>query len=77
MSFASVVSIALLALFADNGAAQTKADKIRVGYAARAVAQEGQPRFAQHKPAEFIDAAVLTEIDRSGYIDKLYASQRK
>jgi ABC-type nitrate/sulfonate/bicarbonate transport system substrate-binding protein len=38
LSFASVVSIALLALFADNGAAQTKADKIRIGYAARAVA---------------------------------------
>jgi ABC-type nitrate/sulfonate/bicarbonate transport system substrate-binding protein len=38
---------------------------------------EGQPRFAQHKPAEFIDARVLTEIDRSGYIDKLYASQGK
>lgn len=38
---------------------------------------EGQPRFAQHKPAEFIDARVLTDIDRSGYIDKLYASQGK
>jgi ABC-type nitrate/sulfonate/bicarbonate transport system substrate-binding protein len=38
---------------------------------------EGHPRFAQHKPAEFIDARILTEIDRSGYIDKLYASQGK
>ncbi len=36
---------------------------------------EGQPRFAQYKPAEFIDAKVLSEIDRSGYIDKLYGSK--
>jgi len=35
---------------------------------------ESQPRFAQYKPAEFIDARILTEIDRSGYIDRLYAS---
>ena len=33
---------------------------------------EAQPRFAQHKPSEFIDARVLTEIDKSGYIDRLY-----
>jgi NitT/TauT family transport system substrate-binding protein len=33
---------------------------------------EGQPRFAQHKPAEFVDARILTEIDKSGYIDRLY-----
>jgi ABC-type nitrate/sulfonate/bicarbonate transport system substrate-binding protein len=38
---------------------------------------EGQPRFAQHKPGEFIDAKILTEIDKSGYIDKLYAGQGK
>lgn len=38
---------------------------------------EGQPRFAQHKPAEFIDASVLTEIDKSGYIDRLYAGAGK
>jgi NitT/TauT family transport system substrate-binding protein len=36
---------------------------------------EGQPRFAQHKPAEFIDASILTEIDKSGYIDRLYAGK--
>lgn len=35
---------------------------------------ESHPRFAQYKPAEFIDARILTEIDRSGYIDRLYAS---
>jgi NitT/TauT family transport system substrate-binding protein len=34
---------------------------------------ESQPRFAQHRPGEFIDARLLTEIDKSGYIDRLYA----
>jgi NitT/TauT family transport system substrate-binding protein len=38
---------------------------------------EGQPRFAQSKPADFIDARLLTEIDKSGYIDKLYGGQTK
>ena len=38
---------------------------------------EGQPRFAQSKPAEFIDARWLTGIDKSGYIDKLYGGQAK
>jgi ABC-type nitrate/sulfonate/bicarbonate transport system substrate-binding protein len=34
---------------------------------------EGQPKFAQFRPADFIDSRVLGEIDKSGYIDKLYA----
>jgi NitT/TauT family transport system substrate-binding protein len=38
---------------------------------------ETQPRFAQSKPADFIDARLLTEIDKSGYIDKLYGGQVK
>jgi NitT/TauT family transport system substrate-binding protein len=38
---------------------------------------EGQPRFAQYKPAEFIDGRLLAEIDKSGYIDKLYGGQVK
>jgi hypothetical protein len=33
---------------------------------------EGQPKYAQYKPAEFIDARILSEIDKSGFIDKLY-----
>ena len=33
---------------------------------------ESQPKYGQYKPAEFIDARVLAEIDKSGYIDKLY-----
>ena len=33
---------------------------------------EGQPKYGQYKPAEFIDARVLSEIDKSSYIDKLY-----
>ncbi|HYA31075.1 MAG TPA: ABC transporter substrate-binding protein, partial [Acidobacteriota bacterium] len=36
---------------------------------------EGQAKYAQYKPAEFIDARVLSEIDKSGYIDKLYGGQ--
>ena len=38
---------------------------------------ESQPRFAQYKPAEFIDARLLSEIDKSGYIDKLYGGPIK
>jgi hypothetical protein len=38
---------------------------------------EGDPRFAKYKPADFVDAGPLTEIDKSGYIDRLYASQGK
>jgi ABC-type nitrate/sulfonate/bicarbonate transport system substrate-binding protein len=38
---------------------------------------EGQPKYAQYKPAEFIDARTLTEIDKSGYIDKLYGGAGK
>lgn len=38
---------------------------------------ESQPKYAQYKPAEFIDARTLTAIDKSGYIDKLYGSQTR
>ena len=34
---------------------------------------ESDKRYAQRSPSEFIDARPLTEIDRSGYIDRLYA----
>ena len=33
------------------------------------------PRLAQHKPAEFIEFGPLAELDRSGYIDRLYATK--
>jgi NitT/TauT family transport system substrate-binding protein len=36
---------------------------------------EGDPKFAKHKPGEFIDSGPLAELDRSGYIDRLYAGQ--
>jgi ABC-type nitrate/sulfonate/bicarbonate transport system substrate-binding protein len=36
---------------------------------------ESQPKFVQYRPADFIDARVLTDIDKSGYIDKLYGAQ--
>lgn len=36
---------------------------------------EVDPRYAQRKPVEFIDAGPLSELDRSGYIDRLYAGQ--
>ena len=35
---------------------------------------EGQAKFAQYRPGDFIDARVLSEIDKSGYIDKLYGA---
>jgi len=38
---------------------------------------ESQAKFSQYKPAEFIDARLLTEIDKSGYIDKLYSGQAR
>lgn len=38
---------------------------------------EGQPRFAQYKPADFIDARPLADIDKSGFIDKLYGGTAK
>jgi NitT/TauT family transport system substrate-binding protein len=34
---------------------------------------EVNPRFGQYKPAEFIESGPLAELDRSGFIDKLYA----
>ncbi|TMA10216.1 MAG: ABC transporter substrate-binding protein [Deltaproteobacteria bacterium] len=36
---------------------------------------EVNPRFGQHKPAEFIDSGPLTELDRSGFINTLYGSK--
>jgi NitT/TauT family transport system substrate-binding protein len=37
---------------------------------------ERDARFAQRKPAEFIESGPLTELDRSGFIDRLYAGQK-
>jgi NitT/TauT family transport system substrate-binding protein len=37
---------------------------------------ERDPRFAQRRPAEFIESGLLSELDRSGFIDRLYAGQR-
>ena len=37
---------------------------------------ETQPRFAQHRPSEFIDSRLLTELDKSGYIDRLYGQNK-
>ena len=37
---------------------------------------ESDPRYAEHKPAEFIDARILSQLDRSGYIDRLYAGKK-
>ncbi len=33
---------------------------------------ERDPRYAQRKPADFIEPGPLSELDRSGYIDRLY-----
>lgn len=36
---------------------------------------EREPVYAQHKPKEFIESGPLSELDRSGYIDGLYAGR--
>jgi len=36
---------------------------------------EGDPKFARFRPRDFIEAGPLSEIDKSGYIDKLYAGR--
>ncbi len=38
---------------------------------------EGDPKYAKFKPAEFIESGPLTELDKSGYIDRLYAGSGK
>ncbi len=38
---------------------------------------EGDPKYGKFKPAEFIESGPLAEIDKSGYIDRLYAAQSK
>jgi len=38
---------------------------------------EGDPRYAKHKPGEFIELGPLGELDKSGYIDRLYAAPGK
>ncbi len=38
---------------------------------------EGDPKYAKYKPADFIDTAPLQELDKSGYIDRLYGGQAK
>lgn len=38
---------------------------------------EGDPRYAKHKPGEFIEPGPLGELDKSGYIDRLYAAPGK
>jgi NitT/TauT family transport system substrate-binding protein len=36
---------------------------------------EGDPKFANYKPQDFIESGALAELDRSGYIDRLYRGQ--
>jgi ABC-type nitrate/sulfonate/bicarbonate transport system substrate-binding protein len=37
--------------------------------------QEVNPRFGAHKPAEFIESGPLAELDKSGFIDRLYGTK--
>jgi NitT/TauT family transport system substrate-binding protein len=37
---------------------------------------EGDPKYAQYKPADFIEAGPLVELDKSGFIDRLYADNK-
>ena len=38
---------------------------------------ETQPRFAQYRPSGFHRRRLLSEIDKSGYIDRLYGGPIK
>jgi NitT/TauT family transport system substrate-binding protein len=38
---------------------------------------EGDPKYAKFRPAEFIESGPLAELDKSGYIDRLYATPGK
>ena len=37
---------------------------------------EGDPKYAQYKPADFIEAGPLAELDKSGFIDRLYGDNK-
>jgi len=61
-----------------NSGAEMPAKPFAVDSAVQAVINhlaEGDPKFAKYKPAEFIESGPLAELDRSGYIDRLYAGQ--
>jgi hypothetical protein len=36
---------------------------------------EGNPKLAKYRPADFVESGPLAEMDRSGYVDRLYAGQ--
>jgi NitT/TauT family transport system substrate-binding protein len=38
---------------------------------------DGDPKYAKFKPADFIDSSSWAELDKSGYIDKLYAGHKE
>ena len=38
---------------------------------------EGDPKYAKFKPGEFFESGPLAELDKSGYIDRLYAGSGK
>jgi hypothetical protein len=86
LAFATGIVLAV-SLSVGDLAAQTKADKVRIGYAARAVAHSvpyvARPfgrSAAAVCPAPSVDefrGSILTEIDKSGFIDKLYGGQVK
>jgi NitT/TauT family transport system substrate-binding protein len=38
---------------------------------------EGDLKFAKYKPADFIESGPLAELDRSGYMDRLYGGQAR
>jgi len=62
-----------------NYAADMPAKPYAVETAVQAVLShlaEREPRYAQHRAAEFIDPGPLSEIDRSGFIDRLYSGQK-
>jgi hypothetical protein len=37
---------------------------------------ETDPKYGQYKPADFIEAGPLAELDKSGFIDRLYGDAK-
>lgn len=61
-----------------NYAADIPAKPYAVESAVQAVINhlaEREPRYTQRKPAEFIESGPLSDLDRSGFIDRLYGGR--
>jgi ABC-type nitrate/sulfonate/bicarbonate transport system substrate-binding protein len=73
---ARVVSHSIPYLAAQAGLFREEGVQVEVVQATLNHLAERDARFAQRKPAEFIEPGPLSELDRSGFIERLYAGQK-